>query len=265
MADRSRIEWTDATWNPATGCTRVSAGCENCYAARLSHRLLSREYRRQLPVVDSAENRADPFAVRLWPDRLRIPRTWILPRRIFVNSMSDLFHKDIPEDFIRRCFEVMIEANHHTYQVLTKRPARAARFIVRNSDLFRERLLPAHIWIGTSVENQSVTYRIRHLKAVPARIRFLSCEPLIGAIDLRPEFGRSGTEIHWVIVGGESGPGARHLDPDWVRRIRDACGVANVPFFFKQWGGATPKAGGRELDGRTWDQYPHRSRAIAAA
>jgi protein gp37 len=265
MADRSRIEWTDATWNPTTGCTRVSAGCEHCYAERLAHRLLSHEYRKQLPVMDSPANRADPFAVRLWPDRLLVPEGWTSPRRIFVNSMSDLFHKDIPEEFIRRCFEVMVRVDRHVYQVLTKRPARAARFVARNRDLFSGECLPSHIWIGTSVENQQVSYRIRHLKEVAAKVRFLSCEPLLGPINLRRELGRSGAGIHWVIVGGESGPGARPMNIAWVRRIRDACALTGVPFFFKQWGGLTPKSGGRELDGQSWDEYPLENRTVVAA
>ena len=258
MPDRSSIEWTDATWNPTTGCTKVSAGCDHCYAERLATRLLSASYRRRLPVVDSAANRRDPFAVRLWPDRLAIPRSWAWPRRVFVNSMSDLFHADIPELFVRKVFEVMLEVDRHEYQVLTKRPARAAKFINdRNSDLFGGRGLPEHIWIGTSIETQDVDYRVRHLMAIKAQVRFLSCEPLIGPLDLS-EFMIPGTDqsIGWVIVGGESGPGARPVDAQWVRDLRDQCNSAGVPFFFKQWGGRTPKAGGRDLDGATWDQYP---------
>ena len=253
MPDRSAIEWTDATWNPTTGCTRVSAGCDHCYAARMSVRLRA-AYRSRLPVVNRAENRRDPFAVRLWPERLSIPRSWRAPRRVFVNSMSDLFHRDIPKAFVRRCFEVMLEADRHVYQILTKRPARAARFVVENVDLLPAGL-PQNIWIGTSIEDQSVDYRVRHLVDVTAQVRFLSCEPLIAPLDL-DAFLRGSSALHWVIVGGESGPGARPVDPEWVRVLRDQCVVAGVPFFFKQWGGTTPKAGGRELDGETWDQYP---------
>ena len=253
MPDRSVIEWTDATWNPSTGCTRVSAGCDNCYAARMAVRLTA-TYRPRIPVVDVAENRRDPFAVRLWPERLLAPVSWRAPRRIFVNSMSDLFHRDIPKTFIRRCFRVMLEVNRHIYQILTKRPARAARFVTENTDLLPEGL-PGHIWIGTSVEGQSVDYRIRHLLDVPATVRFLSCEPLIAPLSLAT-FLVDRADLHWVIVGGESGPRARPVNPDWIRRLRDQCVIADVPFFFKQWGGITPKAGGRELDGESWEQYP---------
>ena len=276
MPERTYIEWTDATWNPTTGCTRVSACCDHCYADRLSRRLLADTYRARLPVVNTAANRQDPFAVRTWPERLSIPASWRQPRRIFVNSMSDLFHKEVPEDFVRRCFEVMLGVGRHVYQVLTKRPARAAKFVRRHADLFPSGL-PSHIWIGTSVENQSVAYRVRHLLAVPASVRFLSCEPLIGPLDLSgflrgdetarsdaPGHGnRSGLraedappKLHWVIVGGESGPDARQMAPGWARTVRDDCAASGVPFFFKQWGGRTPKAGGRELDGMTFDGFP---------
>lgn len=250
MAQLSRIEWTNATWNPVTGCTQVSPGCDRCYALALARRRLRSIYLRRKPVKESAEAETDPFAVRLWPERVDDPAHWRSPRMIFVNSMSDLFHVDIPEPFTRRLFEVMLGADRHVYQILTKRPARAARFIARNVDLFRDGLLPKHIWIGTSVELQSVAYRVDHLRGVPARVRFLSCEPLLGplALDLH--------DIHWVIAGGESGRGYRALDLDWARSIRDQCRVAKVPFFFKQVGGYTPKAGGRELDGRRWDQFP---------
>ena len=257
MPDRSAIEWTDATWNPTTGCTRVSAGCDHCYAEELSRRLLARTYRARLPVVDTVANRRDPFAVRVWPERLRVPASWREPRRVFVNSMSDLFHRDVPEDFARNCFRVMLDVDRHVYQVLTKRPTRAAGFVRRNADLF-PRGLPSHIWIGTSVEDQSVDYRVRHLLAVPAEVRFLSCEPLIGPLDLgafmNEVAGRIG--LHWVIAGGESGIGARPMEVGWARVLRDQCRAADVPFFFKQWGGRTPKAGGRELDGATWDEFP---------
>ena len=262
MASRSAIEWTDATWNPTTGCTKVSAGCDNCYAERLAGRLLSPVYRARLPVVDTPTNRSDPFSLRIWPDRLAIPHTWKTPRRVFVNSMSDLFHKDIPDLFLRKCFEVMLEADRHTYQVLTKRPARAARFVEMNMDLFGPGGIPSHIWIGTSIEDQRVDFRIRHLLEIEAAVRFLSCEPLIGPLDLSkfllPSKPKS---IHWVIVGGESGPGARVMGEEWVTLLRDQCLQADLPFFFKQWGGFTPKAGGRELEGEVWDEYPEKSAA----
>ena len=264
MPDRSAIEWTDATWNPTTGCTRVSAGCDHCYAESLSRRLLSATYRARLPVVDTQVNRLDPFAVRVWPERLRVPGSWREPRRVFVNSMSDLFHRDVPDDFTRECFRVMLDVDRHVYQVLTKRPARAARFVRQHADLF-PRGLPGHVWIGTSVEDQSVDYRVRHLLGVSAAVRFLSCEPLIGPLDLsafmNEEVGCDG--LHWVIVGGESGIGARPMDVGWARVVRDQCRGARVPFFFKQWGGRTPKAGGRELDGTTWGEYPEAGRVLA--
>ena len=268
MPERTAIEWTDATWNPTTGCTRVSAGCDHCYADRLSRRLLANTYRARLPVVNTEANRRDPFAVRTWPERLAIPGSWRRPRRVFVNSMSDLFHKDVPEEFVRSCFQVMLGVGRHVYQVLTKRPARAAKFVNRNADLFPTGL-PPHIWIGTSVEDQSVAYRVRHLLAVRAVVRFLSCEPLIGPLDLSDFLpGHEGerqlgcgvdvgpSRLHWVIAGGESGPGARQMAPEWPRLLRDQCRAGGVPFFFKQWGGRTPKAGGRELDGTTWDEFP---------
>lgn len=277
MPERTAIEWTDATWNPTTGCTRVSAGCDHCYADRLSRRLLADTYLARLPVVNTEANRRDPFAVRTWPARLAIPGSWRRPRRVFVNSMSDLFHKDVPEEFVRSCFQVMLGVGRHVYQVLTKRPGRAARFVERHTDLFPAGL-PSHIWIGTSVEDQSVAYRVRHLLGVRAVVRFLSCEPLIGPLDLsdflqgpegqpdsdsahceplvRQPGDRASSGLHWVIAGGESGPNARPMAPEWARDVRDQCSASAVPFFFKQWGGRTPKAGGRELDGMTWDEFP---------
>lgn len=250
IGSQTGIEWTDVTWNPVTGCTRVSAGCDNCYAAALAERLLAKTYLAQPPIIDNAKNREDPFAPRIWPDRLRDPKQWRKPRHVFVNSMSDLFHVDVPPDFVRRVFATMLEADRHTYQILTKRPARAATFVRRNADLFDGHGLPTHIWIGTSVEMQEVAYRIRHLCSIPARIRFLSCEPLLGPLCLDL------AGIDWVIVGGESGPVRRPIHPDWVRSIRDQCHEARTPFFFKQWGGLTPKQNGRELDGQLWNQMP---------
>lgn len=249
MGDRSKIEWTDATWNPTTGCTQVSTGCDNCYALTLAQGRLKEVYMKRLPVL-GAEDNDDPFAVRLWPERLDQPARWRKPRMIFVNSMSDLFHIDIPEPFLRRVFEVMLKVNRHVYQVLTKRPTRAVRFFNRNRDLFPDGSVPAHIWIGTSIENQEASFRLRQLLQLPASVRFLSCEPLLGALQLN----LSG--IHWLIVGGESGIGYRSMDADWVREIREQCVAQRVPFFFKQWGGRTPKAKGRALDLEEWNQLP---------
>jgi protein gp37 len=250
MGQRSAIEWTDSTWNPVTGCTKVSAGCDHCYAHALAHKRLRDVYLRQLPVLDTPERRGDPFAVRVWPERFDQPVKWREPRMIFVNSMSDLFHQEIPAQAVREIFEVMLHADWHVYQVLTKRPALAAKFVDQNGDLFPAGAVPGHIWMGTSVEDSRVEYRIRHLRQVNAELRFLSCEPLLGPI------GLDLTGIHWVIAGGESGAGRRPPRPEWVTRVRDQCLAADVPFFFKQWGGRTPKAGGRELDGRTWDELP---------
>lgn len=256
LGDRTHIEWTNATWNPTTGCTRVSAGCDHCYAAVLASGRLRDAYLSRAPARDTLTNRRDPFAIRLWPERLDYPLRWREPRRIFVNSMSDLFHAEIAEDFQRQVFQVMLKADHHFYQVLTKRPSRAQRFVRRNADLFDAGLVPAHIWIGVSVESEDVLYRVDQLREVPAEIRFLSCEPLLGPLDLNLD------SIDWVIVGGESGIDHRPLNLDWARCVRDQCVTAGVPFFFKQVGGRTPKAGGRVLDGRTWDDYPVRTPAI---
>jgi protein gp37 len=251
MGQKSAIEWTDSTWNPTTGCTKVTAGCDNCYAHTLAHGRLSEVYGRRLPVVDTAENRADPFAVRIWPDRLKEPRSWREPRMVFVNSMSDLFHVDIPTVFVRQIFEVMLEQDRHVYQVLTKRPARAAKFVETNTDLFPGGEVPPHIWVGTSVEDDRVLYRVDHLRSVPAAVRFLSCEPLLGSLAGLRLHG-----IHWVIGGGESGIGYRKCMPEWATELRDITVAAGVAFFWKQWGGRTPKAGGRMLEGRTWDEMP---------
>ncbi|HEY0019828.1 MAG TPA: phage Gp37/Gp68 family protein [Longimicrobium sp.] len=250
MGQKSKIEWTDATWNPTTGCTKVSAGCDHCYAHKLAHERLATLYSRQLPVVQTPENTADPFSVRLWPKRLEQPAAWRKPRIVFVNSMSDLFHADVPDAFVRQVFEVMLKVDRHIYQVLTKRPSRAVRFFRLNQDLFPAGRIPDHIWMGTSVENQEVSYRVAHLRKLPAAVRFLSCEPLLGPLDLK--LGG----IHWVIAGGESGDEFRPLEESWALHLRDQCRSTGTPFFFKQWGGRRSKAGGRMLGDRTWDEMP---------
>ncbi|MBI3636412.1 MAG: phage Gp37/Gp68 family protein [Candidatus Rokubacteria bacterium] len=234
MSEHSGIEWTDATWNPVTGCSKVSPGCKNCYAERLASRLRAMGNPRY----------ARGFAVTLHPDQLVLPLRWKQPKRIFVNSMSDLFHPSIPEQYIRRVFDVMEHAHWHTFQILTKRSERLAR-------LARTLPWPANVWQGVSVENARYTSRIRDLQKVPAVVRFLSIEPLLGPISRLPL-----ANIHWVIVGGESGGGRRPMAAPWVREIRDQCLNARVPFFFKQWGGRTPKSGGRLLDDRAWDETP---------
>ena len=230
----SKIEWTDATWNPVTGCNKVSPGCKRCYAERLSKRLKA---------TGMAKYR-NGFAVTLHPDTLDIPLRWRKPRSIFVNSMSDLFHDEVPDDFITDVFNVMVRADWHRYQVLTKRPERVVSL---NSTL----PWPAQIWQGVSVENADYTHRIDLLRDTGAAVKFLSLEPLLGPL---PDLNLEG--IDWVIVGGESGPGARPMQPDWARDVRDQCQAAGVPFHFKQWGGVFKKRNGRILDGRTWDEVP---------
>lgn len=236
MADGSSIEWTEATWNPVTGCTKVSAGCKNCYAERMSIRLQAM----------GKEHYRNGFRLAMHDDALTVPFRWTSPRLIFVNSMSDLFQKDIPLSFIQRVFDVMVACPHHTFQILTKRPEIAASFA---TDL----PWPKNVWLGTSVENAGVTKRIHELRKIPAAVRFLSVEPLIGPIPRLPLTG-----IHWVIVGGESGPKSRPMDAAWVRTIRDKCVRQEVPFFFKQWGGTNKKKSGRKLDGRYWNELPTR-------
>jgi protein gp37 len=243
MADGSTIEWTDATWNPVTGCTKISRGCDNCYAERFSERF------RGVPGHPFSTG----FDLTLRPERLAQPLKWSRSRMIFVNSMSDLFHKEIPRNFIDRVFDTMEEANWHIFQVLTKRST-----IMRNylKSRYQNRLCPRHIWCGVSVEDRQAISRITHLRASPVAVKFISIEPLIGAIgpvDL--------TGIDWVIVGGESGPGARPIHLDWVREVRDQCQSQGVAFFFKQWGGLRPKSSGRELDGREWNEFPARRQA----
>lgn len=239
------IEWTDATWNPMTGCTKISTGCDHCYAYTLAHTKTRAVYLRQDPVKDTPANRADPFAPRFWPDRLDQPLRWKDPRRIFVNSMSDVFHAQFSLEQIRRVFEIMVHASQHQFQVLTKRPERAARLAAK---------LPwaDHIWLGTSIEDMSMARRADALRGIEeARVRFISAEPLLGPLH---KLDLSG--IHWLIGGGESGKGFRRVDPVWARRLRDHCVRHDVRFFWKQWGGFTPKAGGRLLEGREWNEYP---------
>jgi protein gp37 len=240
MADCSAIEWTDATWNPVTGCTKISAGCDNCYAARFSERF------RGVPGHPFETG----FDLNLRPERLRQPLGWKRSRMIFVNSMSDLFHKDIPRAYIDAVFDTMERADWHTYQVLTKRSSLLQKFI---NGRYKDHAAPAHIWLGVSVENEQATSRITHLQASRARIRFLSIEPLLAPVGKLSLDG-----IHWVIVGGESGPRARPMKPEWAIDIRNQCLRAGVPFFFKQWGGRSPKSGGRRLEGKEWNQFPRR-------
>jgi protein gp37 len=239
MGDKSAIEWTDATWNPVTGCTKISVGCDNCYAARFSERF------RGTPGHPFEAG----FDLTLRPERLDKPLRWKRPRRIFVNSMSDLFHTGVPTAFVDSVFDVMDRADWHSFQVLTKRSSRMRDYVLRRYGFSP----PAHIWFGVSVESaQTARSRIAHLQGIQAdAVKFLSIEPLIARLG-----GISLHLIDWVIVGGESGPGARALQPDWVREIRDQCAAANVPFFFKQWGGIRPKSNGRELDGREWNEMP---------
>jgi len=249
MATNSRIEWTETTWNPVTGCNRISAGCDNCYALTLAKRLKamgSPKYQ-----LDGDEQTSGPgFGVTVHAASLAEPYRWTSPRTVFVNSMSDLFHARVPLDFIRKVFAVMADTPGHTYQVLTKRSTRLRR-LAGSLDW------PSNVWIGVSVENSDALFRVDDLRAVPAAVRFLSCEPLIGSLA-----GLELDAIGWVIAGGESGHGYRPVNIDWIREIRDSCKSASVPFFFKQWGGRTSKALGRELDGRIWDEMPaQRTRA----
>jgi protein gp37 len=279
MSQKSAIEWTEATWNPVTGCDRVSVGCDHCYALTLARRLKAMGNPRYQN--DGRSRTSGPgFGVTLHPDKLNEPLRWKRPRTVFVNSMSDLFHPDVPSEFVASVFAVMEAAHWHQFQVLTKRPRRMAHLL--NDSSWRELVnegadrslrhprewpLP-NVWLGTSIENQAwADQRVPLLLRAPAMVRFLSCEPLLGPIDLRAHLPLSllgdhrhtdadGSLLHWVIVGGESGPGARQMELEWAIEIRDVCLQAGVPFFFKQWGGRTPKAGGRSLDGRTWDELP---------
>ena len=243
MSDHSAIEWTEATWNPVTGCTKVSPGCAHCYAETFAERFRG--------VAGHPYEMG--FDLTLRPDRLNLPLQWRRPRVIFVNSMSDLFHEDVPDDYVRQVFDIMLRADWHTFQVLTKRSARLAQ-------LAPELPWPRNVWMGVSVENQRVISRIDDLRRTEAAVKFLSCEPLLGPLELDL------CGIEWVIAGGESGHRARPMSPVWVRSIREQCRKSDTPFFFKQWGAHGPEgkrrpksANGRVLDGRTWDQIPSRS------
>jgi protein gp37 len=234
MANKSNIEWTEMTWNPVTGCTKVSQGCKHCYAERMAKRLTAM----------GAERYRNGFSVTLHPDLVDIPRGWRQPRVVFVNSMSDLFHDDIPLAYIQRVFATMRDCPHHTFQVLTKRSERLA-------ELAPHLPWPENVWMGVSVEDTRVLHRVSDLQSVRAKVRFLSLEPLIGPLQALPLDG-----IHWVIVGGESGPKARPMRKEWVKDILRQCRAARVPFFFKQWGGTRKDLTGRELNGRTYDEMP---------
>jgi len=243
MAQRSAIEWTEVTWNPTTGCDRVSSGCDNCYAMALANRLKAMGVARYQRDGDPRTS-GPGFGVTCHPDVLKLPLTWRKPRVVFVNSMSDLFHAQVPLTFVQQVFDVMERTPQHTYQVLTKR-ARRLRRVAEHLPW------PSNVWVGVSVENDDELQRVDELRRVPAAVRFLSCEPLLGPLE-----GLALDGIDWVIAGGESGPRARPMDPRWAADLRDLCQASRVPFFFKQWGGRSPKAGGRELDGRTWDAMP---------
>jgi protein gp37 len=240
MAGDTAIEWTDSTWNPVTGCTKVSRGCDNCYAERFAERF------RGVPGHPFAAG----FDLTLRWERLDQPLLWRRPRMIFVNSMSDLFHKAVPRAFVDRVFDTMEQATWHTFQVLTKRSSLMRNYV---RDRYGNGRGPKHIWCGVSVEDGRAKSRIAHLQAAPAGLRFLSIEPLVGPVGQIDLAG-----IDWVIVGGESGPGARPMNAEWVRDIRQQCEIQAVAFFFKQWGGPRPKSGGRSLDGREWNEIPFR-------
>jgi protein gp37 len=243
MSAHTAIEWTDATWNPVSGCTKLSRGCDNCYAERLAERFRG--------VLNHPFEHG--FDLTLRPHKLLEPLHWRRPRRVFVNSMSDLFHKEIPAAFLDRVFDTMEQASWHVFQVLTKRSSLLRRYVNRR---YAAGTAPPHIWLGVTVEDRASLSRIRHLVDSAASVRFVSFEPLLedlGRLDL--------SGVHWAIAGGESGPLARPIEPNWVRNIRDQCRATNVAFFFKQWGGATPKAGGNRLDGRRWLEYPRHAAA----
>ena len=241
MADRSAIEWTEATWNPVTGCTQVSPGCAHCYAKTFAERW------RGIPGHPYEQG----FELKLWPERLDQPLRWRRPRVIFVNSMSDLFHEEIPEAFIEEVFRVMGEANWHVFQILTKRHERLL-------ELCHRLPWPPNVWMGVSIENRRFVHRADYLRQVPAAVRFISAEPLLGSLE---DLDLSG--VDWLIAGGESGPGHRPVHKEWLIELRDRCSQEEVAFFFKQWGGARPKSGGRLLDGRSWNEMPAERPAVA--
>jgi len=255
MSDKSKIEWTDATWNPVTGCTKVSPGCAHCYAETFAKRF------RGVPAHPYEQG----FDLKLWPERLDLPLAWEERKMIFVNSMSDLFHDDVPDDFIEKVFDTMCRARHHIFQVLTKRSERMLTWTLKHFSSNRSRkdgkaAWPENVWLGVSLENQDYTWRIKHLQKSPAYIRFISIEPLLSPISLDASLLDT---IQWVIVGGESGPRARPMRPEWVYEIQNGCKKYRVPFFFKQWGTfdasgkrVGKKAADRILDGKTWDEVP---------
>ena len=243
MGDRSAIEWTHATWNPTTGCDQTSPGCDHCYALALAKRLKAMgqpKYQR-----DGDPKRSGPgFGLTVHRDALTVPLRWKEPRYVFVNSMSDLFHEQVPLNFITDVFATMAAASQHTYQVLTKRSQRLAA-------LSEELEWPPNVWMGVSIESDRYTFRANQLRTTGAAVKFVSIEPMLGPV---PSLNLTG--LDWVIAGGESGPAARPMDPAWARDLRDRCVEGGVKFFFKQWGGRTPKAGGRHLDGQLWDEMP---------
>jgi protein gp37 len=241
MPDNSPIEWTEATWNPVTGCDKVSPGCAHCYAETFAERW------RGIPGHPYEQG----FSLKLWPQRLEQPLRWLRPRMIFVNSMSDLFHEDIPDSYIEQIFEVMGQAHWHTFQILTKRHERLA-------ELAPSLAWHPNVWMGVTIENRRFIHRADYLREVDAAVRFISAEPLLGPLE-----GLDLTGIHWLIVGGESGPRHRRIDAAWVTELRDRCLDESVAFFFKQWGGRTPKAGGRELDGQTWNELPRAAVSVS--
>lgn len=247
MAVVSKIEWTDSTWNPVTGCTKISPGCKYCYAEVIAERF------RGVPNHPYEQG----FNMRLWPQRLELPLKWKKPRRIFVNSMSDLFHPYVPDEFIDRVFETMCKAFHHQFQVLTKRHERMLEYM-ESWDHNWGPLAEKHpnIWLGTSIETEKYMERAYLVSRLSSSVRFLSCEPLLGSLDLRPVLGGEHGGINWVIVGGESGPRSRPMKKEWVTEISNQCRSSSVPFFFKQWGGTNKKKVGRILENRTWDEYP---------
>lgn len=244
MGIGTSIEWTDATWNPATGCRRVSPGCDHCYAATLAKRLKAMGN----PRYQNDGPDGPGFGLTLHHDKLQEPLSWRTPRLVFVNSMSDLFHADIPDEFVASVWKTMAAASLHRFQILTKRPRRMAALVARLVEIHG--VLP-NVWLGASVESDDYAWRVDWVRRTPSVIRFLSLEPLLGPL---PSLNLKG--IDWMIVGGESGRNHRPPDACWVRDLRDRATAASVAFFFKQWGGLTPKAGGRELDGRTWDEMP---------